>query len=111
MTNQSSYALARALQIPLVGTEVRPEPAILPSPLTAPITGNFQQPEVSGTFTAGLLQYDVIAEGVTATHDNMPLSEVGVAGWLPFLRTHFNNGVATLDDPFVSVGLAHGTAP
>jgi hypothetical protein len=106
VTNASNYALARALGIALVGTEVRPSVGLPVSSQALPLSGNW-----AGGATVGLLQYDVIDDGgtiVAATHNNMPGSEVGRESINSFLSSHFEDGTATLIDPYTQLGLSHG---
>ncbi|MBK6812785.1 MAG: hypothetical protein IPG81_28685 [Sandaracinaceae bacterium] len=106
VTNASNYSLARALGIPHVGAQVRPVVGLPFSSETPPLMGNWE-----GVATAGLLQYDVIREGVevvTATHTNMPTSDLARSSIGSFLSSHFDDGVATLVDPYAEAGLAHG---
>lgn len=106
VTNASNYSLARALGIPHVGAEVRPVLGLPRSSEDPPLMGNWE-----GVATAGLLQYDVIQEGaevVTATHNNMPGSALARSSIESFLSSHFDDGTATLVDPYVEAGLAHG---
>jgi dienelactone hydrolase len=106
VTNASNYSLARALGIPHVGAQVRPVVGLTLSNEVPPLMGNWE-----GVATAGLLQYDVIQEGVevvTATHTNMPTSDLARSSIGSFLSSHFDDGVATLVDPYAEAGLAHG---
>jgi dienelactone hydrolase len=106
VTNASNYALARALGLPLVATEVRASVGLPVSADALPLSGNWP-----GGATVGLLQYDVIDDGgavVQATHTNMPGSEVGRESINSFLSSHFDDGTATLVDPYAQLGLAHG---
>ena len=67
--------------------------------------------DVDGEATACLVQYDVSREGVavvTATHTNMPNSDLARSSIGSFLSSHFDDGVATLVDPYAEAGLAHG---
>jgi hypothetical protein len=65
----------------------------------------------SGAVTAGLLQFDVIGDGMggtrMATHSDIGDSDVGSSAWLDFLTTHFETGAARIRDPYVAIGLAH----
>lgn len=102
--NVSNYALGRALALPVVEPLLRPEPGF--SAVVGPIRGNV----AGGTGTAGLLQFDLIGDGAggtrAASHDNIGNSEVGASAWLDFLRTHFDEGVARIRDPYAAIGLA-----
>ncbi|MCA9537040.1 MAG: hypothetical protein KC593_25335 [Myxococcales bacterium] len=104
VTNASNYALALSLGLPLVGTEVRPVLGLPVSEETLPLSGNWP-----GGASVGLLQYDVIdGSGTRATHTNMPGSAVGRESVTSFLESHFDDGVATIVDPYVQLGLSHG---
>lgn len=101
--NVSNYALARALDVPIVEPLLRPEPGLVA--IAGPLQGN----AAMGMATAGLLQFDVIGDGAggtrTATHDNIGNSDVGAAAWLDFLRAHFGEGLARVRDPYAAIGL------
>ncbi|UJR80528.1 hypothetical protein [Sandaracinus amylolyticus] len=99
--NVASYALARAIGVPVVEPLLRDEPGFEVVP--GPIAGNFAE----GAATGGLLQFDVVAEAEPATHDNVADSDVGVAAWLDFLDTHYRTGLARIRDPYEAIGLAH----
>ncbi|AKF06885.1 hypothetical protein [Sandaracinus amylolyticus] len=99
--NVASYALARAIGVPIVEPLLRPEPGF--ELVRGPIEGNFADGAASG----GLLQFDLVAEGERATHGNVADSEVGVAAWLDFLDTHYRTGLARIRDPYEAIGLAH----
>lgn len=103
--NASSYSLARALGIPVAGTVVDPQPGLAAAPEMTPFAGNLTGE--GGAFTAGLLQYDLIDnEGTPAGH-SLGSQEIGIAAWLPFVRAHFEEGMATLVDPYVTEGVSH----
>jgi hypothetical protein len=101
--NVANYALGRALALPIVEPLLRPEPgfAVVAGPLSGNVAG--------GSATAGLLQFDIIGDGVGGTraaeHDNIGDSEVGAEAWLDFLRSHFELGLARVRDPYEAVGL------
>lgn len=106
VTNASNYSLARSLGIPHVGAQVRTILGLPVSSEAPPLMGNWE----SGA-TVGLLQYDVIEDGadvVTATHTNMPTSDLARSSIGSFLSSHFSDGTATLVDPYAEAGLAHG---
>lgn len=99
--NRASWTLMRAMELPIVGVELLPVVDV--SPIVAPVAGNGP-----GGRTAGFLQFDVIRRGgelVQATHDNVGDSEQGIAAWLTFLETHFDEGVGRIDDPYVTTGV------
>lgn len=101
--NVASWTLMRAMALPLVGAELRPVVDI--TPVAAPVMGNGP-----GGRTSGFLQFDVICCGkevVTATHDNVGDSEQGIAAWLTFLTSQLDDGLARIDDPYVTTGLPH----
>lgn len=107
--NVSNYTIARALgDIPIVQQQLRPVPGL--SAMTGPIMGNFPD-GAGGVITAGLIQFDVIGDGMggttMATHSDVGDSDVGSAAWLDFLDTHFNGTVARIRDPYAAIGLAH----
>ena len=101
--NVASWTLMRAMELPLVGAELRPVVGI--TNVAAPATANG-----TGGRTAGFLQFDVVRDGETvevATHDNVGDSEQGLHAWLTFLETHFEDGRAVIEDPYVATGLPH----
>lgn len=101
--NVASWTLMRAMELPLVGAELRPVVGI--ANVAAPATANG-----TGGRTAGFLQFDVVRDGETvevATHDNVGDSEQGLHAWLTFLETHFEDGRAVIEDPYVATGLPH----
>lgn len=101
--NVASWTLMRAMELPLVGAELRPVVGIETAP--APATAN----GTNGR-TAGFLQFDVVRDGETvevATHDNVGDSEQGLHAWLTFLETHFEDGRAVIEDPYEATGLPH----
>jgi len=103
--NISNYALARAIDVPIVPEVLRPEPGLAEAP-SAPVSGNV----ADGAATAGLLQFDVVEEdGVVedATHSNVPGSPVAARAWLEFLESHWDEGLAVIVDPYELEGLAH----
>ncbi len=102
--NSASWALMRALGLPLVGDELRPV-AGLTERAMAPVSGNCGE-----TCTSGYLQFDVVFRGGEvrdATHSSVPASATGVEAWLHFLRSHVDTGVAEIIDPYVTTGLDH----
>jgi hypothetical protein len=108
--NVSNYTIARALgDIPIVQQQLRPVPGL--SAMTGPIMGNFPDGN-GGVITAGLIQFDVIGNGMggttMASHGNVGASDVGQAAWLDFLDTHFHGTVARIRDPYAAIGLHHG---
>lgn len=105
MPNSGTYALGRALGLPMVEVVVEPQVGF---PIVAgPISGNVT---VDGApHTAGFLQFDVVdvdGELVPVDHNNLTLSEVGDEAWTHFLTTHFE-GAAEIRDPYAALGLAH----
>ena len=107
--NVANYTIARALgDIPIVQRQLRPVPGL--SPITGPIMGNFPN-GAGGVITAGLVQFDVIGDGMggtrMATHSDIGNSDVGQACWLDFLDTHFHSSVAEIRDPYAAIHLMH----
>ena len=104
VVNAANWALARALGVDIVPPTLRPVPGLGETD-AAPVTGNLDG------VTAGLLQFDVIAneegEVIPGTHINLSFSEVGLAAWWGFLDSLFADGTATINDPYVEVGLDH----
>lgn len=101
--NVASWTLMRAMELPLVGAELRPVVGI--ANVAAPVSAN----GIDGR-TAGFLQFDVIRDGETieaATHDNVGDSEQGLHAWLTFLEAHFEDGRGVIEDPYVATGLPH----
>lgn len=104
--NVSNYVLVRALGTPLVPPLLRAEPGLVLSD-PPPVSGNV----ADGAATYGMLQFDVIRERGevrTATHSNIGDSEVGARAWFDFLRTHWDEGLARIEDPYEATGLPHG---
>jgi hypothetical protein len=103
--NVSNYVLGRALGVPMVRLVLDPQPGY--ADVAGPIMGNFS----GGAATGGLLQFDVIGDGmggiVPADHGNVGASDVGAAAWLDFLDTHFRTGLARIRDPYAAIGLPH----
>jgi len=105
VVNAASWALARALGVSVVPPTLRAVPGVGETN-AAPVSAN-----ADGGVTAGLLQFDVIAQQdgtvTAATHTNLSFSEVGLAAWWGFLDTLFADGTATIADPYIAVGLEH----
>ncbi|MBX7195452.1 MAG: hypothetical protein K1X94_25580 [Sandaracinaceae bacterium] len=103
--NVSNYTLARAFGMPLVEPVLRPVPAVASVP--APLRGNVRE----GRATTGLLQFDVIGDGMggteTADHGNVGASDVGANAWLDFLTSHWDDAPARIRDPYEAIGLSH----
>lgn len=103
--NVANYALARALGVPVVAPLLRAEPGF--QIISPPLMGNFGD----GTATAGMLQFDVVGDGAggteLATHNNIGDSDVGAEAWLDFLESHWDDGVATIRDPYTTLGVPH----
>jgi dienelactone hydrolase len=106
MPNTSTYALARVLDVPMIGPVLRPVPDLTMGP-SAPVRGN----RADGSITAGLLQFDVVrAEDTSvapATHDNLPFSEVGMAAWLSFVEPVVEGDAPEVIDAYSETGLMH----
>jgi dienelactone hydrolase len=105
--NVSNETLARAMGLSVVPPLLRPVPGMTVLP-EVPVAGNFAM----GRATGGMLQFDVVAgptgQSVRATHANVAASDVGVAAWMHFLRTHWTRGLAEINDPYAVVGRMHG---
>ncbi|MEM7157089.1 MAG: hypothetical protein AAF799_29825 [Myxococcota bacterium] len=105
VVNAANWALSRALGIDIVPPTLRPVPG-LGETAAVPVSGN-----MADGVTAGLLQFDVIAndegEVIMGTHINLSFSEVGLTAWWGFLDSLFADGTATINDPYVEVGLDH----
>ncbi len=105
--NVASWSLARALDVPITPQVLRPVPGLVGLTET-PVSGNV----ADGTATAGLLQFDVIEkDGMVemATHGSTPGSAVAARAWLEFMRTHWDDGLAVIVDPYPLEGLAHAS--
>jgi len=105
--NVASWSLARALDIPIAPQLLRPVPGLVAVSET-PLSGNV----AGGLATAGLLQFDVIEEDgriEMADHAGTPGSDVAARAWLDFMRTHWDDGLAEIVDPYVLEGLEHAT--
>ncbi len=105
--NAANYHLMRAMRLELMADELRPEPGIVRGP-AIPVSANI----FDGRSTAGFLQFDVVrdrpdGEVEDASHDNVGDSEQGAFAWFDFLRTHYDDGLAVIRDPYVETGLAH----
>ncbi|MCB9597499.1 MAG: hypothetical protein H6719_32560 [Sandaracinaceae bacterium] len=97
--NVANYALGRAYGVPIVAPLLREEPGF--EVVTGPLTGNFDE----GRATGGLLQFDYVRDGemvVRATHDNVGDSDVGADAWFDFLRSHLDDGLARVRDPYAA---------
>ncbi len=103
MPNSGTYALARALGLPVLEEVV--DPVVGLSVVTGPISGNVT---VEGApMTAGFLQFDRVdidGELVRVDHNNLARSTVGDEAWTHFLTTHFE-GAAEIRDPYAAIGL------
>jgi hypothetical protein len=107
--NVASWALARAYRMPIVAEVLEPVPGLSGAAMT-PLSGNV----AGGAATAGLLQFDVIAENgmrEDAQHGNTPGSDVAARAYLEFLDSHFADGLAVIVDPYELEGLPHGVPP
>jgi hypothetical protein len=99
MPNTTTYALARALGVPMVETVLAPQVGL--TRVESPVLG-----DLDGV-TGGLVQFDVIdAAGALADHNSLAESTVGYEAWTHFLDTHFA-GNAEIRDPYQAIGLAH----
>ena len=103
VTNASTFALARAMELPLMPPMIDDAPGIelLPS---APVAGNLE-----GGGTAAMQQFDRIEDPedgtTTATHANFSFSAVAYEAWFHFLFTHWEDGTAEAIDPYDALGL------
>jgi prenyltransferase beta subunit len=61
-----------------------------------------------GDVTDTQLLVAIFSIEATATHTNMPTSDLARSSIGSFLSSHFDDGVATLVDPYAEAGLAHG---
>ncbi|MFW6050210.1 MAG: hypothetical protein ACODAU_03490 [Myxococcota bacterium] len=104
--NVSNYALARAIDVPVVPPVLRPYPGMVTGD-TPPVAGNV----AGGAATAGLLQFDTVGDGMggveLATHSNVGDSDVGSRAWLEFLMGHWDDGMALIVDPYELEGVEH----
>ena len=103
MPNSGTYALGRALGLPMVEAVVEPQVGF--EIVEGPITGNVTAD--GAPRTAGFLQFDVVevdGELVPVDHNNLAMSEVGAAAWTHFLTTHFE-GAAEIRDPYAALGI------
>lgn len=103
MPNSGTYALGRALGLPMLETVVEPQVGF--EVVEGPIAGNVTAD--GAPRTAGLLQFDVVdvdGELVPVDHNNLATSEVGDDAWTHFLTTHFA-GAAEIRDPYAAVGI------
>ena len=107
--NNSNYSLARGLGIGIAPELIRPEPGM--ERLTAGADG-ISANYAGGRATAGLLQFDVVEDSVEgrvlATHMNVPQSQVGRTAAEHFVQSHIDDGIATIIDPYIEIGLPHG---
>ena len=106
--NVCNFTLARAMGVSVVPPLLRAEPGLVTTAMPAPLSGNLD----SGNATAGLLQFDVIREDdgttvSTATHSNVGDSTVGAHAWFHFLTTHWDDGLAEIEDPYLATSLMH----
>jgi len=104
--NVANYTLARSMRVDVVGPLLRPAPGVRVAG-AAPLSGNF----AAGRATGGMLQFDVVGAEMgrtsPATHSNVGASDVGAEAWLHFLRTHWDDGLAQIADPYTALGIAH----
>lgn len=101
--NVATYTLMRAMELPPVGTVLHDAPGIAPA-LPAPTRGN------RDGLTGGFLQFDLVridGEVLPAEHVNVSDSETGLAAWLPFLQTLFEDDAPVIVDPYEATALAH----
>lgn len=105
MPNSGSYALGRALGLPIVEDVLRPTVGF--ETVASPIAGNLALG--ADVVTAGFLQFDVVEEDgelVPVDHNNLTESAVGYEAWTHFLTTHFA-GAAEIRDPYAALGIEH----
>jgi hypothetical protein len=98
----SGRALARALDVPHLGTVVE-EVALIPVEPTLPTRGNV----ADGAATAGFFQLDRVSSGeeaVEATHNNTSLSAEGFLQTGHFLTTWAEDGLGEILDPYEELG-------
>lgn len=100
--NSATYALARALQVPITRPVLSDAPGLATTE-ALPIRAN------QGGLTFGLQQYDVVDSGddvVTAGHVNLPFSRLSETAWYHFITTGWE-GSAEILDPYVELGIDH----
>jgi hypothetical protein len=101
--NEASYALARALGIPITPTVLRPQEGLVELAMT-PLSGNFSD----GAATGGLIQFDVIGDGTElATHSSTPDSNVAIRASFDFIDAHLDDGLAVIVDPYALLMVPH----
>ena len=100
--NSANWAVSRALGLDIVPPTLRPVVGMSET-AGAPLLGNL----AGGEVTAGMLQFDIIETGVQATHTNMSFSQVGMAAWMPFHTSLFQDGQAVIVDPYAELGVDH----
>lgn len=105
--NTASWALVRALGLPLIGTESRPVAGVESYDGELPAEANFSA-EGQELVTAGFLQMDVNFDGTRASHATS-VDPLSTATWQPFLQAHFGpRGRGVLVDPYIELDVPHG---
>lgn len=99
--NSSNWTAARALGLDIVPPTLAPVVGMDETP-AAPVSAN-----LDGTYTAGMLQFDVIETGEVATHTNMAFSDLGLTAWIAFHRALFEDGRGVIIDPYAELGVDH----
>lgn len=98
-----NWSIARALGVPHVPPVVE-SVGIIPLTEVAPVLGNRD----AGKVTAGLFQYDRISKSdasvAKAEHGNVAKSPEGIAQTTAFLKAWLETGVATIVDPYATLG-------
>lgn len=92
--NSANRALARALGVPVV-PPVRQDVGVVATTGPAPVSGNWPDGR-----TVGLLQLDVIEDGVPATHSNVGASDIGAATWFEFIDSYLTTSTPVIVDPY-----------
>jgi len=101
VTNASTFALARSMQLPLLPPQIDDAPGLEVLD-AAPVSGNL----ASGQ-TGAIQQFDRHEDGeggaTAANHNAFSFSQVAYEAWFHFLFTHWDDGLAEAIDPYTVV--------
>ncbi len=103
--NSSSWALARALELPHIPPVVAPVVAVPDETMPLPVVGN----ALDGGATKGLFQFDRVTvsrngKPIDSGHQTTPGSEESVGQAVRFFESWFEKGTAEIIDPYALYG-------